>query len=152
MKKVKYENVIEEKPRDFSPRYARAERARDAYLTKQGHEKPDPTPIEAPLQLERQEPLHLKIRRMVQQEHVRAALEAQGIETPEEADDFEIGDDFDPSSPYEHDFDHGVAGGPGVEPSPQPDPGPATAPTPPSPQPKDPATPVAEGGVGAPRP
>lgn len=31
--------------------------------------------------------------------------EAEGMETFEESDDFDVGDDLDPSTPYEADFD-----------------------------------------------
>lgn len=37
---------------------------------------------------------------------IRLEAEAHQIETPEDADDFDVGDDFDPASPFEHDFDN----------------------------------------------
>lgn len=42
---------------------------------------------------------------MVRSERLKLEVEAQGQETFDEADDFDIGDDFDPTSPYESDFD-----------------------------------------------
>lgn len=42
---------------------------------------------------------------MVRSERLAAEAAAAGYESFEEADDFEVGDDFDPSSPYETDFD-----------------------------------------------
>lgn len=36
----------------------------------------------------------------------RRIAEMDGKETPEEADDFNIGDDYDPSVPFEHHADH----------------------------------------------
>lgn len=74
-------------------------------LDKEGREVPDPIPMAPPIGYKRQPSLTERIRDMVRSEHLRiAALEA-GQETFEEADDFEVGDDFDPNSPYEEVFD-----------------------------------------------
>lgn len=69
-----------------------------------GKEFPNPVPLEPPLGYVASKPIHEQIREMVQREMSRAA-EAEGFETAEEADDFEIGDDYDPSSPYEVEFE-----------------------------------------------
>lgn len=73
-----------------------------------GEEMPDPTPIEIDAGLKRPLTLQEQIRRLVRDETVRHALAQDGIETFEEADDFNVGDDFDPTSPYEEDFDKEV--------------------------------------------
>lgn len=74
-------------------------------LLPDGSEKLDPTPIAPPIGYQRQVPLHLQIREMVRSEALRQAAEAAGAETFEEADDFEVDDDYDPTTPYENDFD-----------------------------------------------
>lgn len=75
------------------------------YIDEDGREVLDPTPMEPPLGWKRQPSLAEQIRDMVRSEQLRAAAEAQGMETFEEADDFEVDDDYDPSTPFENDFD-----------------------------------------------
>lgn len=75
------------------------------YLDEHGRELPDPTPIAPPVGFRRQPSLAEQIRAMVRSERLRQEAEAQGFETFEEADDFEVGDDYDPTSPYEEVFD-----------------------------------------------
>lgn len=84
--------------------YTRA-RARDDYLDDFGREKPDPIPMAPPIGYVKQESLSDKIRSMVRSEHLRIAAMEAGAETFEEADDFEVGEDYDPKSPYEEVFD-----------------------------------------------
>lgn len=67
-------------------------------------EFPDPTPMAPPVGFTRRPPLHQLIREMVQRELSQSAEHA-GMETAEEADDFDVGDDYDPDSPFEHDFE-----------------------------------------------
>lgn len=62
-------------------------------------------PVAPPVGYQRTVPLHLQIREMVRSEALRMAAEAAGAETFEEADDFDVDDDFDPTTPYENDFD-----------------------------------------------
>lgn len=69
-----------------------------------GEEIPDPTPIEVPLGFKAPIPLSEEIRRMVQNEAIQAELNAAGLETFEEADDFNIPDE-DMSAPFEENFD-----------------------------------------------
>lgn len=87
-------------------------KAQTNYLTKDGREKPDPTPIAPPIGYIKQPTMVENIRAMVRREMSDAAA-AQGMETFEEADDFEVGDDYDPRSPYEELFDP-PAGLPGM--------------------------------------
>lgn len=71
-----------------------------------GAEVPDPTPHEPPIGYRPQPSMFEVIRDMIRQEKMRDALAEADLETPEEADDFDVGDDYDPTSPYEYDFDH----------------------------------------------
>jgi hypothetical protein len=79
-------------------------RARDN-LSKDRSEVPDPVPMAPPVGYVKQESLTEKIRAMVRGEHLRLAAINAGAETFEESDDFDVGDDVDPSSPYEEVFD-----------------------------------------------
>lgn len=73
--------------------------------TDAGHEIPDPKPIAPPIGYNRQPSLAEQIRTMVRNEKLQADLDAAGYETFEEADDFDVGDDYDPRSPYEQQFE-----------------------------------------------
>lgn len=64
-------------------------------LTEDGHEIPDPTPVAPPIGFVRREPLHERIRAMVQHEFQRAQAMRE-VESPEEADDFRVPDEDDP--------------------------------------------------------
>lgn len=77
-------------------------------LDKNGHEILDQTPIAVPVGFGPSETLAEQIRRILRQETFRQELASQGVETFEEADDFEVGDDYDPKSPYEEDFEPAV--------------------------------------------
>lgn len=57
-----------------------------------GREIPDPTPLEMPLGMRKPESMEDMIRRFVRQEASRVA-QAEGMESFEEADDFEVEDD-----------------------------------------------------------
>lgn len=63
-----------------------------------GREILDPTPIAVPIGFKQPPTLAEQVRRLVG--HYRT-IEDAGFETPEEADDFAVGDDYDPSSPWE---------------------------------------------------
>lgn len=82
----------------------RAERKRFGALDANGAEILDSTPMDPPIGFNPQPSMFDIMRAQMAQYH--ADLAKQGYETPEEADDFEVeGDDFDPHSPYEHNFD-----------------------------------------------
>lgn len=83
------------------------------FLNVNGHEVPDDTVVEPPIGYIAQPDLIETIRNMVRSEQLKAALDAE-TETFEEADDFDVDDDFDPMSPYEMFFDPqpGAARGP----------------------------------------
>lgn len=108
-------------------------------LDKNGHEVPSDMPLEPPLGYKQQPTMIEHIRNMVRSEHLRRAAEDAGAETFEEADDFDVGDDVDPTAPYEEQFD------PPVPPdAPKVTDPPAAAPSstaPPSPPPVPPADP-----------
>lgn len=72
--------------------------------TPYGHEVPDSTPVAIPAGFKRPETMEEIVKRMVRTQISREAAE-KGEETFEEADDFEVDDDFDPSTPYEVLFD-----------------------------------------------
>lgn len=77
-----------------------------ARLTDDGLEKLDPTPVEIPLDYDRPQSLEERISRMMSQYHRQMQyLKNEEMETPEEADDFDIDDDpVDPVTPYEEHF------------------------------------------------
>lgn len=83
-----------------------------ATLNEKGQEVLDPTPLSIPFGFERPATLEERIMRLMRSEFDRRQAVASAdddIETPEEADDFDVGDDFDPSSPYENEFMPDVA-------------------------------------------
>lgn len=80
-----------------------------AKLNSKGQEIPDPTPVAVPIGFGIPESLESKIRRMVRSESLSMAAERAGHETFEEADDFDVDDEDDMSSPWEMDFDQEMA-------------------------------------------
>lgn len=90
------------------PEYRHALSARDGYMWK-GMEFPNPVPQAPPLGYKKQPSLMDNIRDMIRRASEEAAH--QGFETEEEADDFEVGDDYDPmdrTTPWEAHFHPGV--------------------------------------------
>lgn len=69
-----------------------------------GEELPDSTPIAKPLRFNRPGSTLDEIRRNLGLAEKLA--QQQGDESFEEADDFEVGDDFDPSHPFAHQVDN----------------------------------------------
>lgn len=74
-----------------------------AMLDEQGREVPDPVPMAPPVGYQKPFDMFEHIRTLVRSEHLRLAAMENGEETFEEADDFEVGDDYDPTSPHELD-------------------------------------------------
>lgn len=117
----------------------REERKRFGALTQDGGELLDSTPMQPPVGFRREPSMFDVMREQMRQYH--ADLEREGFETPEEADDFDVDDEVDPSSPYEHNFDPAISDVPNPEvpsvaSSEAKDPpadGPATPPAPPAP-------------------
>lgn len=73
-------------------------------LNIQGHEIPDPEPLVLPSGFRRPETLAEQVQRLVRTGLSRMA-EEQGMESFEEAEDFDVDEDEDPSTPYETFFD-----------------------------------------------
>lgn len=94
------------------------------FLDQNGHEVLDPTPMAPPVGFIQQPSMFEHIRNLVRTELSRRAAETGELESFEEADDFDIGDDYDPTSPYEVQFEGlapapetGVRGGAPSKPS-----------------------------------
>lgn len=76
-----------------------------AKLNERGHEVLDSTPLRLPIGFKRPETLAEQVQRLVRT-HLSQVAEAEGYETFEEADDFDIPeDDHMVPSPYEMEFD-----------------------------------------------
>lgn len=71
--------------------------------TKEGGEVLDPTPLQPPLGYKRTPSLSEQIAMQVRRMKLELLQDDSIAETEEEADDFEIGDDFHPLSPHEND-------------------------------------------------
>lgn len=76
-------------------------------LNEKGHEVLDDTPIAVPLKIKARSQYD-QIRQFIRQE-LSAQAQKVGVETFQEADDFDVGDDYDPRSPWELDFDQETA-------------------------------------------
>lgn len=92
-------------PIPTTEKHGREYNIRSTTLDPSGREIVSPLPMEPPLGYRKQESMAQQIRRMVQSEHLRIAAANAGMETLEEADDFDVGDDYEPHSPWENDFD-----------------------------------------------
>lgn len=79
---------------------------RDDRLNAEGHETLDPRPVEIPAGFKRPDTLAEQVQRLVRNEFSEMAS-AQGFETFEEADDFDVEDDdeIDVNTPFEVEFD-----------------------------------------------
>jgi len=73
------------------------------YLDAYGREKPNPFPLEPPIGYKKQPTIAELMRQAIRQASEEA--KSAGAETEEEANDFDIDDEYDPSTPYEHDFE-----------------------------------------------
>lgn len=72
--------------------------------TPAGAEVPDPRPPNIPLGFRKPELLRDQVARLVRG-HLSMIAEANGAETFEESEDFDVDDEFDPRTPYEEVFD-----------------------------------------------
>lgn len=68
-------------------------------LNEKGHEIPDPRPVAVPARFLRPPSRFDEMRALLNAAR-QDALSRQ-LETPEEADDFDVGEDYDPTSPWE---------------------------------------------------
>lgn len=74
---------------------------------KKGGEVLDKTPIEMPVGFKRPKPIQDKIRELVNNALIMKELSEAGLESFEEADDFDIPDEtYDPTTPFEENFDN----------------------------------------------
>ncbi|UDN67493.1 hypothetical protein [robinz microvirus RP_32] len=73
------------------------------YLDLHGREIPNPLPLAPPVGYKKSPTIAEQMRQMIRMASYEAAH--AGAETEEEANDFDVGEDFDPSTPYEHDFE-----------------------------------------------
>lgn len=71
--------------------------------TEEGLEVLDPNPMQPPLGYKRTLSLHEQIAQQVRIAKLQLLDDMNLEETDEEADDFEVGDDYEPLSPYEND-------------------------------------------------
>lgn len=74
-----------------------------AKYDKNGNELMDSTPVASTLRV-RPQSEYQRLRALIAQELSQAA-QNNGHESFEEANDFDVGDDFDPTTPYEEQFD-----------------------------------------------
>lgn len=78
----------------------------DEYLSKydkDGNEIMDSTPVAASLRI-RPVSEYRRLTQMIRYEMSQAAAKS-GFETLQESEDFDVGDDFDPTTPFEEQFD-----------------------------------------------
>jgi len=68
----------------------------------EGGELGDPTPMEPPLGYKRSLSLSEQIAQQVRLQHLRILEDSAVHETEDDADDFEVGDDYEPLSKYEN--------------------------------------------------
>lgn len=73
------------------------------YLDANGHELPNPVPMQPPVGYVKRPSIAQQMREMIQQVSYEAAMSGQ--ETEEEANDFDVDEDFEPSSPWEDEFE-----------------------------------------------
>lgn len=79
-------------------------RIRDAFIDDLGREIPDPRPVQPPVGYKKQPSMFELIREATAREVALYAANREP-ESFEDSEDFDIGDDIDPSSPWENDFD-----------------------------------------------
>lgn len=117
-REIKYaSDPVEEKIEQVFKKFERAVPARFTALWGDTRaEVVSAIPLAPPVGYVKQPSLSERIRAMVRSEHLRAAAEGAGYETFEESEDFEVGEDYDPRSPYEEQFDPGFSG-PNVPPA-----------------------------------
>lgn len=117
-------------------------------LSPTGGEILDPTPIAPPVGFSQQPSMAEYIRDLIRSEKLAQEAAEAGMETFEESEDFDIDDDFDPTTPYEAEFDpefqdakqqlidEHKRGVKGQEPLPGEPPAPTPEPKAPKPEPK----------------
>lgn len=115
-------------------KFSRVAKQSQVHHDEEGREILDGTPIAPPIGYKPTKSIAEQVREMVRSEHLRLAAESAGMETFEEADDFDVGDDYDPSSPFELIFE----GVPAEPPAPPRKPGEGEESSAPTPSPEVP--------------
>lgn len=88
--------------------FTRAKRAAQVFLDSDGYEVLDPTPIAPPIGYKKSPSMFDLVRQQIRSEKLAQEAREQGLETFDEADDFDIPDDpVDPNTPFEEMFDPG---------------------------------------------
>lgn len=82
-----------------------AQKQRERGYNEDGQFMPDPTEIAPPVGYQKQPSMFERVRELVRSEQLRAAAQDNGFESFEDADDFDTGEDDDPSTPYEECFE-----------------------------------------------
>lgn len=80
-----------------------------ATLNDRGHEILDDTPVAIPLRFSRPPSRMEEMKQLLRLAQYEAMTSGRMYETPQEADDFDVGDDFDPTTPYELSQDNEIA-------------------------------------------
>lgn len=78
---------------------------RNLRQTADGREIPNSTPMEPPIGYKKQPSIFDQVRALVRSDQLKKEAMDAGMETFEEADDFDLDEDEDPHSKYENDFD-----------------------------------------------
>lgn len=73
------------------------------YLDEHGRELPNPVPMAPPIGYKKSPSIADQMRAMIRLASHEAAN--AGAESEEEANDFDVGEDMDPHTPYEHEFE-----------------------------------------------
>lgn len=79
-------------------------RRRDDFIDDLGREIPDPRPMQPPIGYKKQPSMFELIREATAREVALYAANREP-ESLEESEDFDVDDDYDPTSPWENDFD-----------------------------------------------
>lgn len=79
------------------------------YLNKAGQEIGDPDPLEPPIGYKDTPDMWETVQRMVRTELLARELAKDDYGDFEEEDDFNVGDDFEPTSPYENEADVSIS-------------------------------------------
>lgn len=90
------------------PRLAKDGVSRSVSRDEFGRELHSGIPVAPPIGYKPSPTITEQLRQMVKSEFMAREARKAGMETFEEADDFEVGDDYDPRSPYENDFEPSV--------------------------------------------
>ena len=95
--------LLDARPPEGEAPVIRVVSVQSLYLDEHGREIPNPVPMQPPIGYVRHKTIAEQMREMIRQASAEASQ--MGAETEEEANDFDIEEDFDPTSPWEHDFE-----------------------------------------------